>query len=269
MSAAYRTFFGLTQEPFRSDLTLKEIHETPELLAIGERFDYALRLGAVSLVTGEIGSGKSTALRYLAAKLHPAEYRTICLTASSGSILEFYRFLLYALNIERSSSSRAVMLRLIKKEIQEMVCGKKLKLLLIIDEANLMRLDVFAELHTLVQFEQDSKPWLPIILAGQSNLIDKLMYRTSMPLASRIVGRSHPDGIDRQAMENYLQHHLSLAGMKQSPFDQSAITAIHQGSGGIFRKANHLARGALISAAAEKALGVTAEHVRMAATEIF
>ena len=57
--------------------------------------------------------------------------------------------------------------------------------------------------------------------------------------------------------------------MKQNPFDQSALTAIHQGSGGIFRKANHLARGALISAAAEKALGVTAEHVRMAATEIF
>ena len=125
------------------------------------------------------------------------------------------------------------------------------------------------KLRKLVQFEQDSKPWLPIILAGQSNLIDKLMYRASMPLASRIVGRSHPDGIDRQAMENYLQHHLSLAGMKQNPFDQSALTAIHQGSGGIFRKANHLARGALISAAAEKALGVTAEHVRMAATEIF
>ena len=52
-------------------------------------------------------------------------------------------------------------------------------------------------------------------------------------------------------------------------FDDAAVTAIHQGSGGIFRKANHLARGALIAAAMEKQKTVNAEHVRIAASEIF
>ena len=69
-------------------------------------------------------------------------------------------------------------------------------------------------------------------------------------------------------MEQYVIHHLEVAGVKNSPFDEQAVTAIHQGSGGLFRKANHLARGSLIAAAAEKSQTVTAEHVRMADSEL-
>ena len=95
------------------------------------------------------------------------------------------------------------------------------------------------------------------------------MYRTSQPLASRIVARSHLEGINRQDMEQYLKHHLSVAGIEKNLFDPSAVTAIHQGSGGLLRKANHLARGALIAAATAQSMAVSAEHVRVASTEIF
>lgn len=140
--------------------------------------------------------------------------------------------------------------------------------MLIIDEASLLRLDVFAELHTLTQFEGDSKPWLPVILAGQNNLADNLLYRTAIPLASRVVARAHLKAVNRERMELYVNHHLALAGLKNSPFDEQALTAVHQGSGGLFRKANHLARGALIAAAAEKSQHVTADHVRTADSEL-
>ena len=269
MNDTYRAFFGLQMEPFRADIVLSEIMETHDLLAVHERFDYAVRLGAIALVTGEIGSGKSTALRYATGHLHPSEYVTLCITASSGSILEIYRQILDALGIDVSSTSRAVMTRRIRKEIMDIVHGRKMKAVLIVDEASLLRLDVFAEIHTLCQFQQDSRAWLPVILAGQSNLIDKLMYRGSQPLASRIVARSHLEGVDREGMEKYLLHHLAIAGIKNNIFDDAAVTAIHQGSGGLFRKANHLARGALIAAAKEQSMIVTAEHVRLAATEIF
>ncbi|MBE9550802.1 MAG: AAA family ATPase [Proteobacteria bacterium] len=269
MNDTYRAFFELQMEPFRTDIVLSEIMETHDLLAVHERFDYAVRLGAIALVTGEIGSGKSTALRYATGHLHPSEYVTLCITASSGSILEIYRQILDALGIDVSSASRAVMTRRIRKEISDIVHDKKMKSVLVIDEASLLRLDVFAEIHTLCQFQQDSKAWLPVILAGQSNLIDKLMYRGSQPLASRIVARSHLEGVDRRGMEEYLVHHLAIAGIKKNIFDDAAVTAIHQGSGGLFRKANHLARGALIAAAKEQSMIVTAEHVRLAATEIF
>ena len=252
MNANYRTFFGFEKEPYGTDLELSEILKTPDLIAVKERFDYALRIGAMALVTGDIGSGKSTALRYAVGQLHPSEYTSFYITASSGSILELYRQLLGELGYSTAGTSRAVMTRLIKKEIQELVLGKKMKVILIIDEASLIRLDVFTELHTITQFEGDSKPYLPVILAGQSNLIDKLMYRKSMPLASRIVARSHLEGVSRQDMEQYLTHHLAIAGVKKNLFDPSAVTAIHQGSGGLFRKANNLARGALIAAARDQ-----------------
>ena len=269
MSKSYRTFFGMKREAFSGDLSIKEILQTDDIGSVQERFEYAVRLGAVALVTGEIGSGKSTALRYVASKLHPSEYRTIHITACPGSILELYRMFLAELHIDKSSTSRAVMIKLIKKEIRELVQGKKLKVVLIVDEASLMRLEVFAELHTITQFEQDSKPWLPIILAGKTNLIDLLTYQTSMPLASRIVARSHLEPANRSQMEAYLNHHLSITGVKNNLFDDAAVTAVHQGSGGLFRKANNLARGALIAAANEQSMTVTAEHVRLAATEIF
>ena len=60
----------------------------------------------------------------------------------------------------------------------------------------------------------------------------------------------------------------ALAGVERMLFDPAAVTAIHQGSGGLLRKANHLARGALIAAAHDKAAVVIAEHVRIAATEL-
>jgi len=269
MNHNYRSFFGLKKEPFGSDIRVSEILKTAELIDVKERFDYVIRIGAIGLVTGEVGSGKSTAIRYAAEHLHPSEYKSLYMTASSGAIMEFYRQLVNELDIHIKSNSKALMLRLIKKEITQLVCEKKMKVVLLVDEASLLRLEVFAELHTICQFEKDSKPYLPMILAGQNNLIDKLSYRSSAPLASRIVARSHLQGTDLAGMQDYLKHHLSIAGIKQNLFDQNAITAIHQGSGGLFRKANHLACGALIAAAANQAAMVNADHVRLASTEIF
>jgi type II secretory pathway predicted ATPase ExeA len=235
---SYRAFFGLAKEPFIADLPLDSVLTTPELLGVQQRLDYTLRLGAICLVTGEVGAGKSTALRWSCGQLHPSRYKVLWITASAGSILEVYRQLLAELDLATA-------------------------------EASLLRFDVFAELHTITQFDGDSKPWLPMVLAGQNNLAENLLHRTAIPLASRIVSRSHLPAVDRQGMLDYLNHHLRIAGLKNSPFTEQAVTAVHQGSGGLFRKANHLARGALIAAAAEKSQEVSAEHVRLADSELF
>jgi type II secretory pathway predicted ATPase ExeA len=95
------------------------------------------------------------------------------------------------------------------------------------------------------------------------------MYRSSQPLAFRIVARSHLEGVNREDMEQYLKHHLSIVGVKKNLFDPSVVTAIHQGSGGLVRKANHLARVAFIAAAKAQSIAVTAEYVRLASTEVF
>jgi type II secretory pathway predicted ATPase ExeA len=263
----YRSFFGFQREPFTNELEINEILSTPALGAFTERFDYVIRTGATGLLTGEVGAGKSTALRFAQSRLHPSQYHPLFLTASSGSILETYRQVAQALDVDTKSFSRSALLRIIRCGIVDLV-RKKLQPLLIIDEASLLRLEVFSELHTLCQFEADSKSYLPMILAGQNNLIDLLQYRSSLPLASRVIARSHLEGIDLEQMQLYLSHHLAIAGVKTQIFSPQAVTAIQQGSAGLLRKANNLARGSLIAAANEKCQQVSAEHVRLAATEL-
>jgi len=265
----YLKFWGFKSEPFPTDLPAEHIFKSRNLAAFDQRFEYVLRLGAVGLVTGEIGAGKSTALRYAVDKLHPSQFKPFYVTAASGSVLEFYRLILSEMGFEVQSNSRAAMLGLIKREILDLALAKNIKPVLIVDEASLMRLEAFAEIHTIIQFEKDSKPYLPLILAGQSNLIDKLTFRDSQPLASRVAARSHFEGADLEEMTVYLKHHLTAAGLKDDIFEPEAAAAIQQGSGGVFRKANHLARGALMAAAEQKVKSITADHVRLAATEIF
>lgn len=260
-------YFGFTKEPFASNVKVDEIYQTPHLAAACERVLYAVKLGAVSLVTGEVGSGKSTCLRYAMSRLHPSQYRVIPVIASTGSMIEMLRQICMGLDINHSLNSLSKLAKIIRDMVSETAQRKQVPLL-VIDEANLMRLEVFAEIHTLCQFEMDSKPLLPIILVGQNNLLDKLMYHTSRPLASRIIGRSHLEGLKLKDMAGYLKHHLEIAGITEQLFSDEAILAIHQNSGGLLRRANLLAKGALIATAAEKCTVVSAEHVRVASTEI-
>jgi len=94
MNTAYKLFFGFEKDPFTADIAVDEILKTSQLNAAEHRFAYAVGLGAVYLITGEIGSGKSTAIRYLLSGLHPSEYKLIYVTATSGSILELYRLIM-------------------------------------------------------------------------------------------------------------------------------------------------------------------------------
>ena len=236
MTPQYRLFFELQHEPFGSDIALDQILLTDGLKGVEKRLGYAMRTGSVALVTGEIGSGKSTALRYVTESLHPSEHLCLYVTATTGSILELYRQIVAALGVQNQGVSRALMLQTIRSQVTELCCAKKLKVVLVIDEASLLRMEVFAELHTLLQFEKDAKPFLPLVLAGQSNLLDCLAYRPASPLASRVVARSHLEGVNRQQMQKYIEHHLAIAGVTKKLFDEAAVTAIHQGAGGLFRK---------------------------------
>jgi type II secretory pathway predicted ATPase ExeA len=72
MSASYRTFFGLKKDPFTPDIDRKEILETAAIKGVQSGILHAVEIGASTLLTGDIGSGKSTALRYVIGGLHPA-----------------------------------------------------------------------------------------------------------------------------------------------------------------------------------------------------
>jgi type II secretory pathway predicted ATPase ExeA len=264
---SYKNFFGFESEPFAQDIKVSDLFPLPSLNGVFERIKYAVELGAVTVLTGEVGAGKSTSLRYAVSRLHPSKYKIIPVIAGNGTIMETYRQIGLSLNVESRSPSITTVTKTVRAVISEIALRKETPVI-IVDEAHLMRLEVFSQLHTLLQFDFDSKPVAPLILAGHNTLMDKLHYHTSRPLASRVVGKSHLDGLKLKEMQSYLKHHLEIAGIKEQLFSDEAILAIQQGSGGLLRRANLLARGALMAAAMEKLSLVSAEHVRVASTEI-
>ena len=265
--SAYCAYFGFKSEPFTSEISAKNLLKLPSMVSVKERFDYVMS-GGVFVITGEVGSGKSTSLRWSQSQFHPSQHLFLNITATGGSLIEFYRQLCWDLDIVVKSGSRAGILKSFKNTIREISATKKQKITIVVDESHLLRVEVFAELHTITQFDNDSKNLFSLVLAGQLNLIEKLTYRRSAPLASRVVARTHLSHLNQEQLFVYLEHHLGVAGVKKQLFSEQAITAIYQGSAGILRKANFLARGGLIAAATEKEQVVSAEHIRLASTEL-
>ncbi len=263
----YRNHFAFTREPFAQDIRISDIYTTPSLQGTADRIAYAINIKSVCVITGDVGAGKSTSIRYAQSRLHPSAFKVIPVIASTGSVLEILRGICIALDVENRCSSIVRLMKIIRDCLIE-TSQRKQTPVLVIDEAHLMRGEVFAQLHIIGQFELDSAPVMPMILSGQNNLMDKLMYYTSRPLASRVAGRGHIEALRLKEMAGYIKHHLEIAGAREQLFSEEAILAIHQCSGGLLRRANILARGSLIAAATEKCNVVSGEHVRIASTEI-
>lgn len=264
----YINFFGFKKEPFPHTIDLKDIYVFPGLVEMKKRTEYAVMSSMVHVVTGEVGSGKTTSLKYVCSQFHPSKHRIVAVISNTGSTIEFYRQLAAAFGITISTNSLSRLMRTIREVVQDL-WRKKKNPILVIDEAHLLREKVLRELHTILQTDFESEYMMPLILCGQSNLIDKLKYYTASALASRVVGRTHLKGMDLSHTTEYLEHHLKVSGIKDSLYMDEAVMAIHQGSGGIFRKANNLARGSLVAAAGSGSRIISGEHVRKASTEIF
>lgn len=259
--------WNLSREPFGADIPVDKLFPLPRLDSFVDRFDYAVSLGASTVITGEVGTGKSTSLRYATSRLHPSEYRLLPVIATTGSMVELLRQICFAFGAPPLSNSSAKLYHDVRDLLQGVAEKKQIPLLLI-DEAHLLRTEVFAQLHLISQHLFDSRSLLPIVLSGQPILTDKLLYHPCRPFASRVVGRTDLMGLQLQDMKAYLKHHLELAGATKELLSEDAVLAIHQGSGGLLRRAGSLARGALLAAAQERCPLATAEHVRLASTEI-
>lgn len=264
-----RHHFGFRSEPFAHNVPVSDLYPLPALEPLQQRVIFTLQQKAISVITGDVGSGKSTSLRYVTSKLHASEYHLIPLVGGVLSVMELYRQILLHFGVHNHSYQISVMIARIRELLLE-IASRNVVPVLVIDEAHLLKRSVFTQLHTLAQFEFDSKPIMPMILCGQELLLEHLMAAAVRPLASRVLGRSNLESIRLEVMQEYVNHHIRIAaGIPKKLFSEEALFAIHQGSGGLLRKANSLAKTALLACAGDGVQTVSPEHVRIASTEIF
>lgn len=263
---SYNHIFGFTREPFARGPGQAELFRAPRLDELHSRLLYLVEHRAMGLLTGEPGSGKSTALRRLRDELHPEQVRSLYIHDTAVNPGDFCRQLALELGLE-PSFSRALTLRAIQQEIRRLAEQRHLTVLLVLDEAQALRPDVLALLPMLANFDWDSKAPLAVLLAGQSGLRNTLRRAHLEALAQRLTVRYALQGLDRPTTQLYLEHRLKIAGLERPLFLEPAVEALWQASQGVMRRIDTLAHHALAAAGALRATQILPEHVLQAAEE--
>ena len=263
----YLTHFGLTHYPFERTLHSNELFTSSATREAHARLGHLVELRGIGLITGEVGSGKTTVCRQLGASLHPGLHRLFYVPLSTGNVMDMYKAIAWQLGlpVERN---RAAAYRAIHTEVCRLAVECRIFPVLVIDEAQHLRNDVLEDLRLLTNYAMDSESRLCLLLVGLTELRRRLSMAVHESLAQRIVVRYHLGGLARDELPEYLDHRLRLAGTSLPLFEPAAVHALHQATHGLPRKVNRIAHYALSAAALAKARQITAEHVQSAVEEV-
>lgn len=263
----YLQHFGLRYFPFDKEVPIDELFASQAMDELKTRLDHLVELRGIGLVTGDSGSGKSTACRRMALSLHTGLYRVVYVPLSTGNPMDVYKSIAWELGLA-TERSRAALYRQIRNEVTRLCTEARQHTLLILDDAQNLRSDVLEELRLLTNYAMDSENRLGMILCGQPELRRRVNMAVHEPLNQRIVMRYHLAPLGRDEIEGYLTHLLRRAGTELSLFEPQAVEALYQASRGLPRKLNLLAHHTLIAAALVKAQRANDEHVQAALPEV-
>ncbi|GHA12195.1 hypothetical protein GCM10008090_22590 [Arenicella chitinivorans] len=265
----YLKYFGLTERPF-------SIAPDPHYLYMSNRhkeamahLTYGLSQGGCFIVlTGEVGTGKTTLCRNLLSDL-PENVDVALILNANINEQELLQTVCDELQVDYpESASQKQLLDLINAHLLATFAANR-HTVLIIDEAQLLSRDVLENIRLLTNLETTKSKLLQIILIGQPELNDSLRRNDLRQLAQRVTARYHLGPLERDEIADYVNFRLAVAGCKQPLFSRQALNRLHSLSGGIPRKINVLADHALLSAYAKTQSMVDSKSVKAAAKEVF
>ena len=263
----YRKHFGLTRHPFSKEIEPDDLFVSAASRELDVRLGHWLEMRGVGLVTGESGSGKTTACRKAVSALHTGLYRVVYVSLSTGNVMDLYKTIAWEMGLP-TERSRAALYRQVRLEVTRLSTEVRARPVLIVDEAHNLRSDVLEDLRLLTNYQMDAENRLALLLVGQPELRRRLGMSVYESLSQRIVVRAHLAGLARDELGPYLEHLIRKAGTELPLFEPSAQEALFQATQGLPRKVNLLAHHALMAAALARAKLVTAEHVQAALAEV-
>lgn len=249
--AMYESFFGFTKTPFSRDIKLEQLFELPGQKELISRLIYVAERRLFGLITGEVGSGKTTAIRSLSKELPVTKHRIIYVADSNLTPRNFYWAVLHQFGVT-PHFYRGDAKRQLHKVILGLYEDEKKIPVIIIDESHLLSREMLEEIRFLTNFQMDSFSPMGLILVGQPELKKVLKLQVFEAIMQRVNIRFHLSGMDEGETRRYIIHHLKICGVHNPVFTDEALHIIYEFTQGIPRKINNVCSTCLLSAFSQK-----------------
>ncbi len=247
----YETYYGLRERPFA-------LLPDPDFLFLSQKHRTALALLEYSIVhqagfcviTGGIGTGKTTLIRYLLNQLGP-DVTTGLISNTHSSFGELLQWVLHAFGLERPSKDKIDLYQAFLDFMIKEYAARR-RVVLIVDEAQNIDPPALEELRMLSNVNADKDLILQVILVGQKGLRDTLCRPELEQFAQRIAVDYHLTSLSFAETRAYVRHRLEVVGGDSDLFEDDAVLVIHRTSRGIPRLVNLLCDTALVYGYAEQ-----------------
>jgi len=273
----YESYYGFGEKPFSLTPDPKFLYRSPSHAGAFELLQYAIRRreGFV-VITGDIGTGKTTLCRALLEQIDRTTFTALVLNPFLSEEDLIKRILQDFGVMTRDEARNGAFSRASKQELidtlYEFLLGLvplKASAVVIIDEAQNLPLSVLEQIRILSNLETDKEKLLQIVLVGQLNLETLLRAPELRQLDQRVSIRYQLQPLDRDGVAGYVAHRLAIAGGSGAVgFTARALEAVHRLTSGIPRLINLICDRALLSGFSQRTNRITPEMVVHAADSL-
>jgi general secretion pathway protein A len=242
----YEAFYGLRQRPFSIVPQAEFLYLTQQHRTALSLLEYGiLKPSLFSLITGDIGTGKSTLVRHLLGRLG-ASISVGLIGNTHKAFGELLEWTLQSFGLDFRGKDKVEMFQLLSNFLMHEFV-KNRRVVLVVDEAQNMTIDALEELRMVSNINADRHHLLQIILVGQTRLREKLRLPALQQFAQRIETDFHLRPLTAEDVEGYIQHRVKVAGRSDADiFEPEACRLIHQISRGVPRIINLVCDTALV-----------------------
>jgi type II secretory pathway predicted ATPase ExeA len=265
--APWVAHFGLTKTPFSKGIAAGDLLARAAHAEAVARIGFCVAEAALGVIVGDVGCGKTVAVRAAVAGLDRTRHQVIYIGNCAFGARGLYSTIVTSLGGTPRHSKAELIAQTADLLAAEEV-ERHRRVVLVVDEAHLLAADQLEELRLLTNADLDSRSPFAGILVGQPTLSRRLRMGAFAALDQRVAVRFALSPMDLGESSTYLRHHLALVGRTDPLFADDAIARLHRVANGLPRALNNAAIAALVAAAADGKALVDDVSAKRAAAEL-